>query len=439
VSVWDPRDVIATKRDGGTLAPAEVERFVGGFARNEIGDGPAAAFLMACLLNGLDEQETLAMTRSILGSGATIGLEAIDRPTVDKHSTGGVGDGVSLIFAPLAAALGLGVVKLSGRGLGHTGGTLDKLAAIPGLRTDLAVEELERQVLEVGCVIAAQSPAIVPADRALYALRDATATVPSVPLIASSVMAKKLAIGSDLILLDVKAGSGAFMASVADAMALGEACLAIAGHAGRRCEAAVTDMSQPLGHAVGNALDVGEAIAVLQGEEHGRLRDLALAFAARAVMAAERIPPDQAAHRAERSLEDGSALERFRAMVASQGGDGRVADDPAGILPRAPVVTPIRADRSGWLSGIRTDEIGRASGALGAGRVRPDDAIDPAVGIVLRPTIGERIEYGEPIGDVHARSHDDAGAAVRRTLAALTIVEGPVAAPPLVHAWLEGG
>jgi pyrimidine-nucleoside phosphorylase len=439
VSVWDPRDVIGTKRDGGTLAPAEVERFVRGFARDEIGDGPAAAFLMACLLNGLDEQETLAMTRSIVGSGTTIGLEAIDRPTVDKHSTGGVGDGVTLIFAPLAAALGLGVVKLSGRGLGHTGGTLDKLAAIPGLRTDLAIDELERQVLDVGCVIAAQSPAIVPADRALYALRDATATVPSVPLIAASVMAKKLAIGSDLILLDVKAGSGAFMATVADAMALGEACLAIARHAGRRCEAAVTDMSQPLGHAVGNALDVAEAIAVLRGEQHGRLRDLALAFAAHAVAALERIPPDQAAHRAERSLEDGSALERFRAMVVSQGGDGRVADDPAGVLPRAPVVTAMRADRAGWLSGVRTDEIGRASGALGAGRIRPDDAIDPAVGIVLRPTIGDRIESGDPIGDVHARSHDDAGAAVRRALAALTIVEGPVAVPPLVHAWLEGG
>ncbi len=346
---------------------------------------------------------------------------------------------MTLVFAPLAAALGLAVVKLSGRGLGHTGGTLDKLAAIPGLRTDLSVEELERQVGEVGCVIAAQSPALVPADRELYALRDATATVESAPLIAASVMAKKLAVESGLILLDVKAGSGAFMASVPDAMALGEACLAIARHAGRRCEAAVTDMSQPLGHAVGNALEVAEAIGILRGEGDGRLRELAVTFVARAVAAVTGSSPDDAGRRAELALEDGSALERFGAMVAAQGGDARVADHPGDVLPRAPVVTAILADRSGTLAAVRADEIGRASGALGASRIRPYDAVDPAVGIVWRPTIGDRLEAGEPIGEVHARTIDDAKASAARTLGALTIVEGQVAAPPLVHAWLEGG
>jgi pyrimidine-nucleoside phosphorylase len=439
VTVWDPRDVIAAKRDGRPLPPEEVERFVAAYWGAEIGDGPAAAFLMACVLNGLDEQETWAMTRAIVDSGTTITLEAIDRPTVDKHSTGGVGDGVTLVFAPLAAALGLAVVKLSGRGLGHTGGTLDKLGAIPGLRTDLSVDDVERQVAEVGCVIAAQSPALVPADGALYALRDATATVPSVGLIAASVMAKKLAVESDLILLDVKAGSGALMPSVPDATALGEACLAIARQAGRRCQAAVTDMSQPLGHAVGNALDVAEAIAILRSEQDGRLRELAIAFAARAVAAIEGIPLDEAAGRGERALADGSALERFRALISAQGGDARAVDDPANVLPRAPVVRPILADRSGTVGGVRADEIGRASGALGAARVRPTDAVDPAVGIVLRPTIGDRIEAGEPIGEVHARNIDDADAATARTLAALTVLERPVGAPPLVHAWLEEG
>src|SRR6185312_9300587 len=246
--------------------------FVLAYGRGEIGDYLAAAFLMAGYINGLDAAETLAMTRAMVDSGRTIRLSGISRPTVDKHSTGGVADGVTLVFAPLAASLGLAVAKLSGRGLGHTGGTLDKLEAIPGLRTDLSPEEIQRQVGEVGCAVAAQSPNLVPADGALYALRDATATVPSVPLIAASVMSKKLAVGTDLILLDVKTGSGAFMKTPEDARELAEACLALASGWGRKASAAVTDMSQPLGDAVGNALDVAEAIDVLRGEatESGR-------------------------------------------------------------------------------------------------------------------------------------------------------------------------
>jgi pyrimidine-nucleoside phosphorylase len=434
---WDPRTVIEAKRDGQALAPDEVERFVLAFGRGEIGDGPAAAFLMAALLNGLDPDETMAMTRAMIASGDTLALAGLDRPTVDKHSTGGVADGVTLVFAPLAAALGLAVAKLSGRALGHTGGTLDKLEAIPGLRTDLSPERIRRQAAEVGCVVAAQSSSLVPADGAMYALRDATGTVESVPLIAASVMSKKLAVGTDLILLDVKAGSGAFLETVDEARALAEACRRLADGAGRSCGVAVTDMSQPLGDAVGNALDVAEAVSVLRGEQRGRLRDLAVWFAGRAVEALGGVAFVEAVERAGAALDDGSALDRFRALVEAQGGDPRVGDDPASVLPRAPVVVPLLADRSGTLAAVRTDQIGLASGALGAGRMRKGDAVDPAVGVIIRVKVGDELGAGAPIGEVHARSDDDAREASRRALGALTVTEGPVAAPALIHGWWE--
>ncbi|HEX6130237.1 MAG TPA: thymidine phosphorylase, partial [Actinomycetota bacterium] len=346
----DFRRAVAAKRDGETLAPDEVEAFVLAYGRGEVPDALAAAFLMAALIRGLDTEETLAMTRAMIASGDTIAFGGLGRPTVDKHSTGGVADGVTLVFAPLAAALGLAVAKLSGRGLGHTGGTLDKLESIPGVRTDLTPAELERQVSEVGCAVAAQSPDLVPADGALYALRDATATVPSIPLIAASVMSKKLAVGTDLILLDVKAGSGAFMKSVDDARALAEACLSLADGAGRRARAAVTDMSQPRGDAVGNALDVAEAVAILRGDRGGRLRDLVVWFAARALETLEGLDADEAARRAADALGSGAALERFARMVEAQGGDPRVVEDPRAVLPSAQVVAPIVADRGGTLA-----------------------------------------------------------------------------------------
>ncbi len=432
---WDPRSTIAAKRDGRTLPPDEIEHFVLGYARGEVDDGAAAAFLMASLLNGLDAEETLAMTRAMISSGDTVSFPRLSRPIVDKHSTGGVADGVTLVFVPLAAALGLGVAKLSGRGLGHTGGSLDKLEAIPGLRTDLDPSEIERQVAEVGCAVAAQSPSLVPADGALYALRDATATVPSVPLIAASVMSKKLAVDTDLVLLDIKTGSGAFMRTVDDARALGRACRALADGAGRRCGVAVTDMSQPLGDAVGNALDVREAVEVLRGDTRGRLRDLAVWFAARGLDALEDVTVDEARARAQRAIDDGAALERFRAMVEAQGGDPRVVDDPAGILPRAPVVEPLIADRSGTLAAVDALEIGLASSVLGAGRVRKDDAIDPAVGLVLRAKVGDGFETGDAIGEIHARSEEDAREAAERVLACLDVTDGPVVVPELIYEW----
>ncbi|HJR97231.1 MAG TPA: thymidine phosphorylase [Actinomycetota bacterium] len=437
MTVTDPREIVAAKRDGHALAAEEVETFVDGYTRGEIGDGPAAAFLMACLLRGMDGAETLALTRALVASGDTVRLVGLDRPTVDKHSTGGVADGVTLVFAPLAASLGMAVAKLSGRGLGHTGGTLDKLESIPGLRTDLSPDEMQRQVRSIGCAVAAQSSRLVPADGKLYALRDATATVPSIPLIAASVMSKKLAVETDLILLDVKAGAGAFMKTVGDAEALAEACLELARGWGRQARVAVSDMGQPLGDAVGNALDVAEAIDVLGGSRRGRLRDLAVAFAARGLSVTSGRDVEPALAEAERALDDGSALDRFRAMIEAQGGDPHVVDDPRGVLPSAPVVLPIESDRTGTIHGMATHEIGLASGALGAGRMRKGDPVDPAVGIVVRCKIGDVLERGRSVGEVHARDHDAARVAARAVLDALVIGDDPATPPPLVHAWLE--
>ena len=435
-TVKDPRAIVAAKRDGKALSEADIREFVEGYTAGDVPDALAAAFLMACLLRGLDAQETLALTKVLVESGDTLDLSGLGRTAVDKHSTGGVADGVTLVFAPLAAALGLAVAKLSGRGLGHTGGTLDKLESIPGLRTDLSPEEIRQQVAEVGCAVAAQSPNLVPADGALYALRDATATVPSIPLIAASVMSKKLAVGTDLILLDVKAGSGAFMKTPQDARELAKACLALASGWGREASAAVTDMSQPLGDAVGNALDVEEAIAVLKGETGGRLRELSLLFAARALGLTSGADHEEALAQAAQAIDGGAALERFRTMVEAQGGDPRVVDDPEGVLPRAPVREPMLADRSGVLDAVDAEEIGLASVALGAGRLRKGDPIDPAVGIVVHPKIGDRLEAGTPIGEVHARDREAAAEAGRRVLAAMDVVDGPVEPPPLVYAWL---
>ncbi len=431
----DPRDVVAAKRDGRKLDPDELRAFVLAYARGELPDYLAAAFLMAAFINGLDAEETLALTRAMVDSGQTLPLDGITRPTVDKHSTGGVADGVTLVFTPIAASLGLAVAKLSGRGLGHTGGTLDKLESIPGLRTDLDPESFERQVEQVGSAVAAQTDDIVPADGALYALRDATATVPSIPLIAASVMSKKLAIGTDLVLLDVKAGSGAFMKTPEDAAELAEACAALAKDWGRPTRAAVTDMSQPLGEAIGNALDIVEAVRLLRGELHGRLRDAAVVFAGEAVSRLLGVPMGEGRARAAAALDSGEALEAFRRMIQAQGGDPRVVDEPEQVLPSAPVRRPIMAERAGTLAAVDAEGLGRASGDLGAGRKKKGDAIDPSVGIVFLPKIGDRLVAGQELGRVHARSEGDAEAGIRAVHATMTIGDEPVEPPPLVFGW----
>ena len=429
------RDVLARKRDGARLSDEEVRAIVLGYVRGDVSDHVASAFLMAAFIQGLDEAETASLTRAMVDSGTTLPLEGVSRPKVDKHSTGGVADSVTLVFAPLAASLGLAVAKLSGRGLGHTGGTLDKLESIPGFRTDLEPGALERQVEKIGCAVAAQSRELVPADGALYALRDATATVSSVPLIAASVMSKKLAVGTDLILLDVKAGSGGFMKTPKEAGELARVCAGLAREWGRDCRAAVTDMSQPLGSAVGNALDIAEAVSVLRGEGRGRLTELALLFASHAQEALLNVPLSEAAERADRALSSGEALETFRRMVEAQGGDPGVVDDPGSVLPTAPHVLALEAGAGGHLAAVDAEKIGRASVMLGAGRERKGDAIDPAVGIVFRPKIGDRIETGVSIGEIHARDQAAAETAAQRVLAALTVIEEPVEQPPLVYGW----
>ena len=431
----DPRDVVAAKRDGRALGPDELHSFILAYGRGELPDYQAAAFLMAAFINGLDASETLALTRAMVDSGKTLSLGGISRPKVDKHSTGGVADGVTLVFTPIAASLGLAVAKLSGRGLGHTGGTLDKLESIPGLRTDLDPESFERQVEQVGSAVAAQTDDIVPADGALYALRDATATVPSIPLIAASVMSKKLAIGTDLVLLDVKAGSGAFMKTPEDAAELAEACAALAKDWGRPTRAAVTDMSQPLGEAIGNALDIVEAVRLLRGELHGRLRDAAVVFAGEAVSRLLGVPMGEGRARAAAALDSGEALEAFRRMIQAQGGDPRVVDEPEQVLPSAPVRRQIMAERAGTLAAVDAEGLGRASGDLGAGRKKKGDAIDPSVGIVFLPKIGDRLVAGQELGRVHARSEGDAEAGIRAVHATMTIGDEPVEPPPLVFGW----
>ncbi|HXF57093.1 MAG TPA: thymidine phosphorylase [Actinomycetota bacterium] len=462
-TAFDPRDVVARKRDGHELSRQDLRRLVMGYLAGEVPDYLVAAFLMAVYLRGLSDAETADLTRVMVESGITLPLSRVRRPKVDKHSTGGVSDGVTLVFAPLAASLGLAVAKLSGRGLGHTGGTLDKLESIPGLRTDLSPEELERQVEEVGCAVAGQTADLVPADGALYALRDATGTVASVPLIAASVMSKKLAVGSDLILLDVKAGSGAFMKTPEEAAQLARACVRLASHWGRRAKAAVTDMSQPLGRAIGNALDVAEAVAVLRGEERGRLRELSLTFAAEALTELGVMPPApsgpggagsgpaaqggrggfqggsgqlaRSRAAAEAALDSGRAAETFARMVQAQGGDPRVVEEPWSVLPQAPLKVEVRLDRGGYLRAVDAEALGRAAVALGAGRVRKGDPIDPAVGIRFLPEVGDAVGAEEPVAVVHARDEEAAARAARAVLAALTLGEEPPERPPLVFSW----
>ncbi len=428
-----PVDLIACKRDGGEVPAAELAAFVLGYARGELPDYQMAAFLMAGYLRGFSRAETEALTGAMIASGRRLDLSRLDGPTVDKHSTGGVADGTTLVVGPLAAALGMKMLKLSGRGLGHTGGTLDKLESIPGFKVERTAEELLGQVQRIGLAVAAQSADLVPADRAIYALRDVTATVASTALIASSVMSKKLAGGASCILLDVKAGSGAFMKDTAAAVELARVCVDLGATAGRRTAAVVSDMSQPLGDLVGNAAEVREAVEILRGERHGRILDLCLRLTAQlAVLAGVAPDPEAGRERARLALERGDALERFRELVAAQGGDPRVADDLS-LLPSAPVEREVTAPADGWLATVDAEAVGRVAAALGAGRQRKEDPIDPAVAVEMPIKIGDRVAAGQPIGRILARTAVAADEAATRLLASLGWSDRPVPAPALVR------
>jgi pyrimidine-nucleoside phosphorylase len=426
-------DVIAAKRDGREIEEHALRQLVLGYARGELPDHQMAAFLMAGRIRGFNDREAAALTQAMLDSGDRIDLAGLSGPTVDKHSTGGVADGTTLVVAPLAAVLGMQVLKLSGRGLGHTGGTLDKLEAIPGMRVALSRSELLAQVERIGVAVGAQTADLVPADRKMYALRDVTATVDEPALIASSVMSKKLAGGAAHILLDVKTGAGAFMVDPGDARRLAELCVRIGEHAGRRIAALITDMSQPLGAMVGNAVEVVEAVEVLRGERTGRFAELCLRLTGRlAALAGLADDAEQGVARARRALDSGAGLERFGAFIEAQGGDPRVAQDLS-LLPQAAVELDVDLGRDGYLAAIEPVAVGRAAAALGAGRERIEDEIDPAVGIEICVRVGDELRRGRPVARILARTHGDAERAAGRVRGALTIADEAVAPPPLIH------
>ncbi|HKW78473.1 MAG TPA: thymidine phosphorylase [Candidatus Limnocylindria bacterium] len=393
-------ELVERKRDGARLSDAEIDFLVQGYTAGRIPDYQIAALLMAIVLRGMDAKETAALTASMVASGERLDLSRFGR-VVDKHSTGGVGDKTTLVVAPIVAACGLPVAKMSGRGLGFSGGTLDKLESIAGYRVDLTTAEFLAQLERVGIVVTGQTKDLAPADGLLYALRDATGTVPSIPLIASSVMSKKIAAGAHAVVLDVKVGTGAFMKDRRTATALAKAMVAIGRAHGLAVTCELTDMDQPLGRAVGNALEVGEAIAALNGRGPADLTELALVAAAEMLVLGRRTRHAKAGRRlAQTALESGAALKKLRALVEAQGGDARMVDDPA-RLPRAPKVETLRAPRTAFVAAADAERIGVASVHLGAGREKKGDPIDHRTGIVLHAKVGDRVERGQPFAEVH--------------------------------------
>jgi pyrimidine-nucleoside phosphorylase len=399
-----PAALIQRKRDGAELPDDEIAELVLGYTRGEIPDYQLAAFCMAVYFRGLSPRETYALTDAMVRSGEMIDLQAeLDRPVADKHSTGGVGDKASLVVGPLVAACGVPFGKMSGRGLGHTGGTLDKLESIPGFRVELSRDEFVRQVKEIGLAVIGQTAELVPADKKLYALRDVTATVENVSLIAASIMSKKIAAGANAIVLDVKVGDGAFMKSIGDARELAEAMLELGRLAGRRVVCELTDMDQPLGHAVGNALEIREGLETLRGDGPPDLTELTVVSAAHLVTLCDGVDYAEARSRVETAIRDGSALDAYARWIHRQGGDP--SED---ALPRAPVVETVTAERDGYVGRLGALAVGVAAMHLGAGRTVKDDVIDHAVGVVCLRKRGDRVSAGDTLAEIHAR--DDASA-----------------------------
>jgi len=399
-------DLIHRKRDGEELAPEEIAAIVDGYTRNEIPDYQMSAFLMAVFFSGMTDREVSALTDCMIRSGETVDLSSVPGMKVDKHSTGGVGDKTSLISAPLAASGGVIVPMISGRGLGHTGGTLDKLESIPGFRTDLTIEEFREQLKKHGLAFIGQTPEVTPADGKLYALRDATATVESIALIASSIMSKKLAVGLDAVVLDVKVGSGAFMKRQVDARRLAQMMVGIGRRMDKRVQALITDMNQPLGYAVGNALEVMEVSQTLQNAGPTDLTRLALELAARMIFLAKITATlDEAREMAQQKLLDGSGYKKFKEVIEAQGGNPQVLDRFE-LLPNATGVREISSPRAGYVSAIAAEDIGMASAMIGAGRNTKEDTIDPAVGVILEVKVGQKVEAGAVLCRVYYTSDE---------------------------------
>ncbi|MBM4341866.1 MAG: thymidine phosphorylase [Deltaproteobacteria bacterium] len=428
-------ELIARKRDGGALTPAEIRDLVAGYTRGDVPDYQMAAFAMAVLFRGMDDAETAALLDAMQHSGDVVTWDHLDRPTADKHSTGGVGDKVSIPLAPAVAACGVAVPMISGRGLGHTGGTLDKLEAIPGFDVRLDLASFARITAEVGTCLIGQTDRICPADRKLYALRDVTATIESIPLIVASILSKKLAEGAGSLVLDVKVGSGAFMKDRADALRLAQAMVRAAQAAGRNCTALLTAMDRPTGTHIGNALEIAESIEVLRGGGPADTRALVVRMGGEMLRLAG-VVADLAGGEARiaRALEDGSALDRFARLVRAQKGDARVCDDPWAVLPRAPIVREVRAQRSGTVARLDALQVGLAAVRLGAGRDRASDDVDPAVGFVLLHRPGAVVRVGERLALVHGRDPGRTERAVAELGAAFEVDEGPADGLPL---WID--
>ncbi len=429
-----PYDIISRKVRGESLSREEIHAFVRGVVDGSFEDCQTGALLMAIRLNGMDDRETLDLTLEMAHSGRMLDLSGLPGVKVDKHSSGGVGDTVTLVAAPLMAACGLTVAKMSGRGLGFTGGTLDKLESIPGMRVDLSAQEFMDAARETRLVVTGQAPDLAPADGVLYAMRDVTATVDAMPLIISSILSKKLAAGCDAVLLDVKTGAGAVMPRLEDSVRLARQMVKIGCGAGRKFRAMVTDMSQPLGMYIGNALEVEEAVYVLSGQAGGPLKDLALRVCAQMLVMGGLAESEEAGLNAARNaLDSGAGLRKLADMIRVQGGDERVAYDP-GLLPKADEIISIPAERSGYLSLARASDIGSAARCLGAGRARKSDSIDPAVGIVLKKRVGDPVEKGEALALLHVNPASDLAAARECLRTTFQISPDPVESAPLIHA-----
>ena len=425
-------DILAKKRDGGILTDEEIQFFIDGYVSGAIPDYQASALLMAIFLKGMTPHETAALTRSMAQSGDLVDLSSIDGIKVDKHSTGGVGDKTTLIVAPVVASLGVRVAKMSGRGLGHTGGTVDKLESIPGFRTTLDREAFFDVVRRVGVSVIGQSGNLAPADKKLYALRDVTATVNSIPLIASSIMSKKIAAGSDRILLDVKTGSGAFMKTLEDSIALAKEMVSIGEHVGRRTVALITDMDRPLGCAIGNALEVCEACETLQGRGPADLTEVCIELAANMLWLAEKGELAQCRSLAKQQIANGEAFAKLKEMVQAQGGDTSVLDDPS-RFDRSNVCYEVLAQREGFLYAMDTERCGIASMELGAGREKKEDPIDYSAGIVLRKKVGDFVRKGEVLASFYSSEESKCRTAEQTFTQALRIQDARPEQTALIH------
>lgn len=430
-------DIIAKKRDGGTLTRAEIAFAVNGYVDGSVPDYQMSALLMAIYLRGMTDAETAELTDVMAHSGDMVDLSAIQGIKADKHSTGGVGDKTTLVIAPIVAACGVKIAKMSGRGLGHTGGTIDKMESVPGTRTSLTQEEFFKQVNEIGISVIGQSGKIAVADKKLYALRDVTATVDNMSLIASSIMSKKLAAGADAIVLDVKTGSGAFMKSREDAFALAEEMVKIGKNAGRRTIAVISDMDQPLGMAVGNALEVKEAIATLRGEGPKDFTELCMVLGSQMLMAGGKaLSVEQARAALTKVIEDGSALRKLSEFVEAQGGDPKAVTDPS-LLPKASMVVPVCADRDGFVGRIACEDVGICSLLLGGGRETKESKIDLSVGILLEKKKGDAVKKGDVLGYLHANDEQRLEAAKDKFLNAYAITDSRPETEPLIKGILQ--